>query len=697
MGLAATQARFLAITSRKANCEFRSMELAQQKLSLSRELEEATINYNNAIEASKIIWDVDGSGQYRYGLSYDLMMNPSDLNQYMPYLLSRQDGKISMNTAMANALNGVLQDDGGIIYGGQVIYRGAQNYDAAKQAAFNNFIDGMVANRAMPSSIADKLYANGSGGNYAFMPDAGIGGELFGRERANMMSANSMLNYIDNIIDMANNGSYPEGTKEYKLAQSLIFDFDTNEAKKATRPGYADSGDELFDDFLMQDITCKQYGVTNLSYNGSQSYDNQFSGFGTSELAFTMADLLSDNITLSAKIGLSDLDTSGASGSSERHLVEGYNTIINEILTYLRAGGKDAVMSIINDVPGKYTITTTDTSGNPVTVEESGWYDKIAEAGSEIWAYDDSNKDKPTLEWLENNARVQIWRKKDSDCPAALAIATINFIDKLAKGMWNLLMPVDDSGNIDDRDYNAFYLALESTIQSFRLRDDNCYEVDNGAGVNSDNEKQAISNANKYNCWTKYRGCVAMSLSNLTEAFLTRFVDGMDNYQNGCIITDKVSSSAYITDNQNYLFTVNTDEDIHENLWEAEFYSIIFNNLCESGWYENQMLNDSSYISNALKNGQLFVMSNGNDNHYYQTRYAQASGGHIKEERDTDAAVQAERQYTYIKNKINYKEERIEVETKSVDAELSSLNTELETVKNMIAKNIDKTFKMFQS
>ena len=72
MGLAASQARFLAITSRKANCEFRSMEIAQDKLSVTRELAEVSQNYQNALNQTTLVWDFDGSGQNMFNLSYDV-------------------------------------------------------------------------------------------------------------------------------------------------------------------------------------------------------------------------------------------------------------------------------------------------------------------------------------------------------------------------------------------------------------------------------------------------------------------------------------------------------------------------------------------------------------------------------------------------------------------------------------------------
>ena len=47
--------------------------------------------------------------------------------------------------------------------------------------------------------------------------------------------------------------------------------------------------------------------------------------------------------------------------------------------------------------------------------------------------------------------------------------------------------------------------------------------------------------------------------------------------------------------------------------------------------------------------------------------------------------------------KINYKEEQIDLDMKNLDLEISSLTTEYDTVKQMLTKNVEKTFTMFQS
>ena len=78
MGLAASQARFLAITARKMNCEFESMQIAQQKLSVTRDQQAAAQEYQDSLNATKLVWDADnncdGTGDV-YNLSYGLMLS----------------------------------------------------------------------------------------------------------------------------------------------------------------------------------------------------------------------------------------------------------------------------------------------------------------------------------------------------------------------------------------------------------------------------------------------------------------------------------------------------------------------------------------------------------------------------------------------------------------------------------------------
>ena len=101
MGLAASQARFLAITSRKMNCEFQSMQIAQDKLSVTRDLQSAATKYQNSLDATKLIWTTSIGETYE--LSYDLLMKPSALTDYQPYLITDRQGRIVLTDTMFQA------------------------------------------------------------------------------------------------------------------------------------------------------------------------------------------------------------------------------------------------------------------------------------------------------------------------------------------------------------------------------------------------------------------------------------------------------------------------------------------------------------------------------------------------------------------------------------------------------------------
>ena len=102
MGLAASQARFLGITARKADCEYKSTELAQQKLEITNQLSDVSATYANAMNATKLIWKNDAVNN-DYGLTYSLIMTPSDMNNYNPYMITTPTGAIVLNSEYAAA------------------------------------------------------------------------------------------------------------------------------------------------------------------------------------------------------------------------------------------------------------------------------------------------------------------------------------------------------------------------------------------------------------------------------------------------------------------------------------------------------------------------------------------------------------------------------------------------------------------
>lgn len=103
MGLAASQARLLTITARKADCEFQSMSLSHQKLSLSRDMEKVSSEYQNALNTTKLMYDYQGSGESNINLTYGLLMTPSVYNDYYPKLVTDAQNRVLLNSSYAAA------------------------------------------------------------------------------------------------------------------------------------------------------------------------------------------------------------------------------------------------------------------------------------------------------------------------------------------------------------------------------------------------------------------------------------------------------------------------------------------------------------------------------------------------------------------------------------------------------------------
>lgn len=218
MGLAASQARFLAITARKMNCEFESMQIAQQKLSVTRDQQAAAQEYQDSLNATKLVWDADnncdGTGDV-YNLSYGLMMTPSALNEYDPYLITDSQGRIvlteSMFTAALNA--GIIDKDGNPIAkitskdGNTTTPNGlftVGTTDATTGGSRNAFLYQLgVQGLADPSTI-QSIYNLGDAG----YTKSGIGGAIIDKTLTNAMTTNTFITYMQNAVDEKGNSIY---------------------------------------------------------------------------------------------------------------------------------------------------------------------------------------------------------------------------------------------------------------------------------------------------------------------------------------------------------------------------------------------------------------------------------------------------------------------------------------------------------
>ncbi len=154
MGLAASQARLLTITARKADCEFQSMKLSHEKIALSRDMERISDEYQNAMNQTKLIYDYYGTGTSDMSLTYGLLMTPSVYNDYYPKLLTDKSNRVVLSGIYASAARAA-----GIPIEG---YNGTPSSEVR-----NSFVEALrdlgVISAATAASIESVSYNNGIG------------------------------------------------------------------------------------------------------------------------------------------------------------------------------------------------------------------------------------------------------------------------------------------------------------------------------------------------------------------------------------------------------------------------------------------------------------------------------------------------------------------------------------------------------
>lgn len=578
MGLAASQARFLAITARKANCEFQSMQIAQQKLSITRDLEAATAEYQSALNASKLVWDPDGTGDNTFDLTYDIMMRPSAINNYAPYFITARDGKIVLDSKMAAAAEaaGIPKD-------------GCE----PSEELFLNFLNQMVRTGGMSESDAASCRAVG------LLENVGMGAPMLDKTTASEMTTTDLIAYLDLLIT---NTTETSSQADKDLVDALSFNF-----------GKDGDGNDMG---LNLQTTIKNKGDANQNYfvvNGNRTTDTEFD--------FT--DLLTSDITFAMtgdKVKASFWQKLGAG-----------------ILSIFTAG----------------------------------------------FAYNG------ILNWINGDQSIV-----DLDNATAQEKALVYFLNDLFNGLGELF----NMDEADDTKNQAFSYAVQQTMG---LLSSNMNLGSRSHSVDAFND--AVSDANNINGWVskaatsnKNYGTSAISLSNLTESFLTYFAQGMNGFDQTYYIVQSGDKSSYVTDDPYYMWQVGEpNAETTTDMYLAEFYSSMFNNLCNSGWTENDQITDKEFLSNSLLNAQYFISSMSSDNYYFQDRYT--DNGYVVEVTDDDAITQAELAYTIKKSKLNSKEEKLDIDMQKLDLEISALTTEYDTVKQLINNNVEKTFTMFSS
>lgn len=196
MGLSASQARLLTITARKSDCEFQSMRYSHQKIALSRSMTDLSTKYQNSLDQTKLVYNFYGESDTTTPLSYGLLMTPSQMNGYLPTLITDASGKVVLSSPYAAAARaaGIPQEGLGCL---------------PSSTTRNKFLEALAKNGVISNETAETCM----GIEYA--QSMGMGTTDLVTTKVEQMNINELLDYLSNYqvnFDGFNVAIYSEGS-----------------------------------------------------------------------------------------------------------------------------------------------------------------------------------------------------------------------------------------------------------------------------------------------------------------------------------------------------------------------------------------------------------------------------------------------------------------------------------------------------
>ena len=131
---------------------------------------------------------------------------------------------------------------------------------------------------------------------------------------------------------------------------------------------------------------------------------------------------------------------------------------------------------------------------------------------------------------------------------------------------------------------------------------------------------------------------------------------------------------------------------------KAQWYTNLFNRMKDGGYkvLENGLASSSEWLEFALESGLVSIEQVDKSYAWKSIDYKTCSN--ITEQTDnSDAVSKAEAEYNRAMKDIDAKDSMYDIQLKNIDTEHSALQTEYDSVKNVISKNIDRTFKFNQN
>lgn len=755
MGLAASQARLLTLTSRKSDIEYRLMDIANQKLAMSRDSAKLSEDYSNALNAKLLTWDTADGGTTP--LTYNLLMTQNDQNSAGQFLISDSRGRVILNSDMVKklGLTGTTQSaDAGIdenlflqkmmapvtstqadAYINEINGTGATNQEiplTSMATDFANVLSYATSDNVTQTYNDDKLEAFKSAISVA---SADVDQEIKGLTATKTATGMTLAGVTDAQMDYLNNTDKWTALKLDSAGDTLI---DDNMKEKLgcemTTVTKDTSGNIISTSTGTQKTTAVSASISGTVGGTGVSLDGSISAY--SMAAAKNVASVTDSLTTVGSNGQSsdgwNYDSANYGhcadntdiDSPEHWNVAGTRTITFNDGTPAKTTG--VVYCFGSFSGGKYgNLLEVRSYDNPVSITDG--YDHHSDFFSSTnvdWAkiVDASTKN-------EVNANSVI---KFTTANGARTTSTDNYNSSGTKVSTTTAV-YKPEGYSDKYQELQYLVRLKRSLNAAQQML-NLYKGDGGntegaqiitaaislvlnggtannSGVGRTNEiENLLANGDDTSGLTNSVTRLTTDAGNYTN-YLDYNQDGAwkdttcgaSNYQ---LLDDNGAShfSENLTDLFSNYKTIRSNRSQTEqsttltNISTANYYVNLWNAMNAQGWVlDTDMDKDvtGKGLQNKILNGSAYIYKHQDDGSWSLTSTS-TTDTPINTENDNNASTAAEAKYTAEKNKVDYKESQLDITMNNLDTERTAVDTEMESVQKIIDSNIKK-FKIFEA
>lgn len=690
MGLAASQARLLTITARLADNELRSQTINNAKMRLATQSSKASEDYVNALNNATMKFTnyaLDGESQTQnltfnaltayssynnqYGLvnsSGQLLVSETEaalfekangnLNSYLQYhgltyetTYFENVGAIT-NEGYIEPFNYISVEDMKTYFEEYNSYENSQEVEDYSNA-YNEYISKSGSLENASKIIMADFFTTGNS------PQIIKQGSGYKMEFATNTTFEQMIQQLQNAFNDPNNS--------YSFTNPIILDIESNLKTKENPDPLKDYKEALnniqINGNSYTDTSKTEVSVTTDAENGTTiySFDGITLTVGTTDNLIKEIDYPEDGIKLSntapgmllnnyldtLKVEWLEDDGSG-------------NKVVIETTTY--------ASPVIEETDGSYSLNST--SEIPIPEDQEGKENLINEMVNEI------------ILGMISEFAIPFAETVCSGDPAIAAIAALHGADPA--------QPVGGSTMTLEQYYTEYKTASTDFFGTIFAAGSVAHvQADIKAGVAS-NMKDEAGNP------------VEISYRDFTDVdFVLRYMaaEGLQPSETFLTVIKEFVVDQIIDEygTPKYAWVDSTDPDNTGNAdAKAQWYTNLFKRM-QQGYkaLENGLASSAEWIEYALESG-IVTMEQVDSTYTWQGLDYKACS-RITEETDDAAVTKAEAEYSRTMNDIEAKDNIYDLELKNIDTEHSSLQTEYESIKNVISKNIERTFNFYKN